>query len=203
MRKLTRRDRFLAEVDSVTPWRELHKLIEPYYPKAAGPGSPRIGLARMLRMYVAQQCFGLSNEALKTPFTTARRFALMSELTSIARAHRTRRRCSSLAQKPTFVLLDGSSEMAHLKVVEVHIDSQVALERHCYSAPHSLVGQVLEARTATALVELMHRDRASPAMPSTPARLPAPRRLPTSAPRTGRASKARRFQLISSQNYDY
>ena len=27
--KLTRRDRFLAEIDSVTPWRKLHKLVEP------------------------------------------------------------------------------------------------------------------------------------------------------------------------------
>lgn len=31
-KKLTRRDRFLAEIDSVTPWGKLHKLIEPFYP---------------------------------------------------------------------------------------------------------------------------------------------------------------------------
>jgi IS5 family transposase len=57
-KKLTRRDRFLAEIDSATPWGKLHKLIEPFYPKVKGPGRPPIGLARMLRMYVAQQCFG-------------------------------------------------------------------------------------------------------------------------------------------------
>ena len=61
-KKLTRRDRFLAENDSVTPWGKLHKLIEPFYPKVDGAGRPPIGLARMLRMYVAQQCFGLSDE---------------------------------------------------------------------------------------------------------------------------------------------
>ena len=64
-KKLTRRDSFLAEIDSVTPWNKLHKLIEPFYPKVEGAGRPPIGLARMLRMYVAQQCFGLSDEGIE------------------------------------------------------------------------------------------------------------------------------------------
>jgi IS5 family transposase len=64
-KKLTRRDRFLAEIDKAAPWGKLHKLIEPFYPKSGGPGRPAIGLARMLRMYVAQQCFGLSDEGIE------------------------------------------------------------------------------------------------------------------------------------------
>jgi IS5 family transposase len=64
-KKLTRRDRFLAEIDKVTPWSQLHQLIEPFYPKVEGAGRPPIGLARMLRMYVAQQCFGLSDEGIE------------------------------------------------------------------------------------------------------------------------------------------
>ena len=64
-KKLTRRDRFLAEIDKATPWGKLHKAIEPFYPKVNGPGRPPIGLARMLRMYVAQQCFGLSDEGIE------------------------------------------------------------------------------------------------------------------------------------------
>ena len=64
-KKLTRRDRFLAEIDSVTPWGKLHKAVEPFYPKVEGAGRPPIGLARMLRMYVAQQCFGLSDEGIE------------------------------------------------------------------------------------------------------------------------------------------
>jgi hypothetical protein len=39
-KKLTRRDRFLAQIDSATPWGKLHKLIEPHYPKTSGPGRP-------------------------------------------------------------------------------------------------------------------------------------------------------------------
>ena len=64
-KKLTRRDRFLAEIDKVTPWSQLHQLIAPFYPKAEGVRRPPIGLARMLRMYVAQQCFGLSDEGIE------------------------------------------------------------------------------------------------------------------------------------------
>ena len=53
-KKLTRRDRFLAEIDAVTPWAALEAQIAPFYPKGEGRGRPPIGLYRMLRMYVAQ-----------------------------------------------------------------------------------------------------------------------------------------------------
>jgi hypothetical protein len=36
-----------------------------FYPKVEGAGRPPIGLARKLRMYVAQQCFGLSDERIE------------------------------------------------------------------------------------------------------------------------------------------
>jgi len=61
-KKRTRRDRFLADIEVVTPWADLVAVIEPFYPKGEGRGRPPIGVLRMLRMYVAQQCFGLSDE---------------------------------------------------------------------------------------------------------------------------------------------
>lgn len=64
-KKLTRRDRFLAEIDAVTPWAALVAELEPFYPKGKGRGRPPVGLERMLRMYVAQQCFGLSDEGIE------------------------------------------------------------------------------------------------------------------------------------------
>jgi transposase, IS5 family len=64
-KKLTRRDRFLAEIDAVTPWQALITELQPFYPKGTGPGRPPVGLERMLRMYVAQQCFGLSDEGIE------------------------------------------------------------------------------------------------------------------------------------------
>jgi IS5 family transposase len=64
-KKLTHRDRLPAEIEAVTPWSALVAELEPFYPKGAGRGSPPIGLERMLRMYVAQQCFGLSDESIE------------------------------------------------------------------------------------------------------------------------------------------
>ena len=61
-KKVTRRDRLLGDIESITPWSELVATIEPFYPKGEGRGRPPIGLERMLRMYIAQQCFGFSDE---------------------------------------------------------------------------------------------------------------------------------------------
>jgi IS5 family transposase len=61
-KKVTRRDRFLGEINAVTPWSALVAEIEPFYPRGQGRGRPPIGVERMLRMYIAQQCFGLSDE---------------------------------------------------------------------------------------------------------------------------------------------
>jgi IS5 family transposase len=64
-KKITRRDRFLSEIDAVTPWSALIAEVEPHYPKGGGRGRPPIGLERMLRMYIAQQCFGLADEGIE------------------------------------------------------------------------------------------------------------------------------------------
>ena len=61
-KKVTRRDRFLGQIEALTPWSELIKELVPFYPRGEGRGRPPIGLERMLRMYIAQQCFGLSDE---------------------------------------------------------------------------------------------------------------------------------------------
>jgi transposase, IS5 family len=58
--KITRRERFLGEMDAVIPWPRLLRLIEPYYPKA-GHGRQPLGLEKMLRIYFLQQWFNLSD----------------------------------------------------------------------------------------------------------------------------------------------
>lgn len=58
--KVTRRERFLAEMDAVIPWPQLLTLIEPHYPKA-GRGRQPVGLEKLLRIYFLQQWFNLSD----------------------------------------------------------------------------------------------------------------------------------------------
>jgi IS5 family transposase len=63
-RKPTRREAFLAQMDTLVPWSELGALIEPHYPKA-GNGRPPIGLQRMLRIHLLQHWFNLADEAME------------------------------------------------------------------------------------------------------------------------------------------
>ena len=58
--KVTRRERFLAEMDAVLPWDRLIAVIEPHYPKP-GRGRRPHDLERMLRIYFLQQWFDLSD----------------------------------------------------------------------------------------------------------------------------------------------
>lgn len=62
--KVTRRERFLAEMDAVIPWAELIAQIEPHYPKA-GRGRQPHRLETMLRIHCMQQFFDLSDPAME------------------------------------------------------------------------------------------------------------------------------------------
>jgi len=75
--KVTRRERFLAEMDAVIPWKHLNRLIEPHYPKA-GNGTQPMPQERMLRIYFMQQWFNLSDPAMEDSLydiESMRRFA--------------------------------------------------------------------------------------------------------------------------------
>lgn len=58
--RVTRRERFLSEMDAIIPWRRLIGLIEPQYVEA-GRGRPRPALELMLRIYFLQIWFDLSD----------------------------------------------------------------------------------------------------------------------------------------------
>lgn len=60
--KRTRKEKFLADMDTLVPWTEFCKVIEPHYPKE-GNGRPPRGLEHMLRMYFLSHWFNLADEA--------------------------------------------------------------------------------------------------------------------------------------------
>jgi len=75
--KITRRERFLAEMGAVIPWPHLLRLIEPHYPKA-GNGTQPMPMERMLRIYFMQNWFNLSDPAMEDALydsESMRRFA--------------------------------------------------------------------------------------------------------------------------------
>ena len=74
-RKQTRREKFLAEMDNVSPWRRLEKRIEPFYRKTGG--RPPYPLSVMLRIHLMQHWYGLSDPAIEDALyeiTSMRRF---------------------------------------------------------------------------------------------------------------------------------
>lgn len=63
-KRKTRREMFLEQMEAVIPWQQWVKLIEPYYPKGEH-GRPPKGIEVMLRMYLLQVWFTLSDEMLE------------------------------------------------------------------------------------------------------------------------------------------
>ncbi len=64
-RKTTRKERFLEEMETIIPWKELAKVIKPFYPHPKGAGRPPIGIERMLRIHFLQHWFNLSDPAVE------------------------------------------------------------------------------------------------------------------------------------------
>jgi IS5 family transposase len=63
-KRITRKEKFLGEMDKLMPWARLVGVIEPHYPKGER-GRPPVGIERMLRIYFLQQWYALSDEALE------------------------------------------------------------------------------------------------------------------------------------------
>ncbi len=78
-KKQTRREKFLAEMETVVPWAQLLALIEPHYPKARPKGGrPPMPLETMLRIYFLQNWYALSDpmaEEMLYDSEAMRRFA--------------------------------------------------------------------------------------------------------------------------------
>jgi IS5 family transposase len=63
-RKKTKREEFLDAMDKIIPWDYWVELISPYYP-AGKRGRPPKGIETMLRMYLMQIWFNLSDEGIE------------------------------------------------------------------------------------------------------------------------------------------
>jgi IS5 family transposase len=63
-KRTTKRDEFLRIMNDSIPWDEWVEFIVPYYPKGQR-GRPPMGIEKMLRMYLLQCWFNLSDEGLE------------------------------------------------------------------------------------------------------------------------------------------
>ena len=63
-KKVTRRERFLGEMEKLVPWARLGGVIAPHYPTGER-GRPPIGIEGMLRIYFLQKWYARADEALE------------------------------------------------------------------------------------------------------------------------------------------
>jgi len=63
-KRKTKREDFLNKMEEIIPWDKWVKLIEPYYPTGKR-GRPTKGIELMLRMYLMQNWFNLSDEGIE------------------------------------------------------------------------------------------------------------------------------------------
>jgi IS5 family transposase len=83
--KTTRKERFLAEMEQVVPWALIEGKIKPVYPEA-GNGRRPYPLSTMLRVYLMQNWFSLSDPAMEDALydmPALRQFARLSSLDGI------------------------------------------------------------------------------------------------------------------------
>lgn len=63
-KRITKRESFLRMMDEIIPWSDWVELIRPFYPKGE-QGRPPRGIELMLRMYLLQVWFNLSDEMVE------------------------------------------------------------------------------------------------------------------------------------------
>lgn len=77
-KKKTRKECFLEQMERCVPWSAFEAVIEPYYPKTGKKGGQPIGVSSMLRIYLMQQWFNLSDPMMEDALyevESMRRFA--------------------------------------------------------------------------------------------------------------------------------
>lgn len=63
-KKKTKREEFLDVMEEIIPWDEWVEFVKPYYPSGKR-GRPTKGIEKMLRMYLLQVWFNLSDEGIE------------------------------------------------------------------------------------------------------------------------------------------
>ena len=85
-KKQTRREEFLSEMERCIPWEGLLSVIAPHYRRGGQP----IGLAVMLRIYLMQQWFGLSDPLMEDSLYEVASRRLLGRMSTAVRRMRWR-----------------------------------------------------------------------------------------------------------------
>jgi len=125
-RRVTRRERFLTQLDALLPWAEMQEVVAPHYAQSGKPGRQPIGLPIMLRVHVSQIVYNYSDPGMED---------------ALYEVEALRRFCGiNLNQVP-----DESSILLFRHLLEEHGLAAQMLER----INHALAGEGLLLKTGT------------------------------------------------------
>ena len=91
-KRTTQKEKFLREMDAIIPWSSWVAMIAPFYPSGKRGRPPR-GIEVMLRMYLLQVWFNLSDEAIEDAIYDIYAFQRFLESTFWKNRFRMRRPC--------------------------------------------------------------------------------------------------------------
>jgi len=87
-------------MDQILPWRELRKVIKPFYPKPKCAGRPPVGLEWMLRIHFLQHSFNLSDPAVEDAFYESRAMRCFVSITLSRSCRRYKRNGAAAKNEP-------------------------------------------------------------------------------------------------------
>jgi len=64
-KRLTRRENFLNDMNSIIPWSSLLSVIEPYYPTSGRQGRQPIGFSKIFRIHCMQNWFNYPDRQME------------------------------------------------------------------------------------------------------------------------------------------
>lgn len=82
-------------MEIAVPWKDLVKVIEPYYPSGEGRGRRPIGIERMLQIHFLQIWFNLSDPAVEEAIYDIKAMCDFVKIDLGRSQHRMRRQCAS------------------------------------------------------------------------------------------------------------
>ena len=77
--RVTRKQKFLEQMDQIVPWNDLIDLVRPFYYEGKR-GRPPLGIERMLRMHFLQSWFSLSDVGIEEALLDSRAMASFARI---------------------------------------------------------------------------------------------------------------------------
>jgi IS5 family transposase len=139
-KRLTRREKFLAEMEKTVPWTKLIAVIAPHYPTTGRPGRQPMALSSMFRIYCLQQWFDFSDRQMEDglyEIDSVRRFAGFSSVTEALPDETTILNFRHLLEQQQLTAVLLTTINSHLQAQGIQVSQGTMVDATIIPAPSS------------------------------------------------------------------